>query len=58
MNRHYKVIVLAIQKLYARFELSKSKSSTKVKVTRSKILVLIKRSCHKDARIYHSKDIS
>ena len=43
-----KVLTLLVRKLWLRLKFFKSRSNVKVKVTRSKILVPIERSCHKE----------
>ena len=42
-----KALSLLIQKLWSRLKFLKSRSNSKVKVTRSKILVSLERSCNK-----------
>ena len=43
-----KVLPLLVRKLLSRLKFFKSRSNVKVKVTRSKILVPMERSCHKE----------
>ena len=43
-----KALSLLVQKLWSRLSFFKSRSKVKVKVMKSKILVLTERSCHKE----------
>ena len=43
-----KALPLLVRKLWPRLKFFKSRSKVKVKVTRSKILVPMERSCHKE----------
>ena len=43
-----KALPLLVRKLWPRLKFFKSRSNVKVKVTRSKILVPLERSCHKE----------
>ena len=43
-----KALPLMVRKLWPRLKFYKSRSNFKVKVTRSKILVPMERSCHKE----------
>jgi hypothetical protein len=55
-----KAILLTIQKIWPILKFLKSRSNIKVKVSRSKIMVPIERSCHKEHIYeisYHSKDM-
>ena len=47
-NVSMKSLLLLVRKLWPRLKLFKSKSNFKVKVTRSKMLVPMERSCHKE----------
>ena len=58
-----KALSLTIQKIWSMLKFLKSGSNFKVKVTRSKILVPIERSCHKEDTYEipinkHSKDMA
>jgi hypothetical protein len=58
-----KALSLAIQKIWPMLKFLKSGSNFKVKVTKSKILVQIERSCHKEHTYEipitcHSKDMA
>ena len=43
-----KALPLLVKNLWSRLKFFESRSNFKVKVTRSKILVLMERSCHKE----------
>jgi hypothetical protein len=64
-NTHMKSLSLTIQKIWPMLKFLKSGSNFKVKVTRSKVMIPIKRSCHKEHTYelescitYHSKDMT
>ena len=58
-NVHMKSLPLLVRKLWPRLKFFKSRSNFKVKVTRSKILVIVERSCHKDIHVkYESANYS
>jgi hypothetical protein len=48
VTSNMQALSLTIQKIWPKLKFLKSESNFKVKVTRSKILVLIERSCHKE----------
>jgi hypothetical protein len=62
-NTHMKSLSLTIQKIWPMLKFFESGSNFKVKVTRSKVMILIESSCHKEHTYeipitYHSKDMT
>ena len=47
-SKEYETLALTVQKLLAKLKFSKSRPNSKVKVTRSNMLVQTKRFCHKE----------